>query len=101
MGNIGFLPEYIKERIILDEFHKENLKIYFVRNILQLISSSYVVTYKRNRFRKDISMTRHLCGNISGARLNNVQLVCLKIAEAIVKKDNASFCIYQKPIMRI
>jgi len=59
----------------------------------------YVMTYKRNVFKKDLLTNKHLCAHLKGARLNKKQKIILEKYEQIVKKNNISFVVYQKPLV--
>lgn len=59
----------------------------------------YVMTYKRNIFKKDISPNKHLCAHLQGAKLNKKQKALLEEHEQKVRKYNVSFVVYQKPLL--
>jgi len=92
------LPKKISKRLLFDEFQNESLIIATLRILLEKTTNSYIVTYKRNTFYKNIKPEHHLCANISGAKLNKLQLMSLKLCERIIKTQNVSFSAYKKPI---
>jgi len=78
------------------EFPENNIET--LRLNLEQKLNHYVVTYKADICNLDTSLESHLCARIKGADLKPKELNLLNIYEAISKKQNVTFVVYQKPI---
>lgn len=81
------------------EFPRNNIEA--IRLNLEQKLNHYVISYKANICNLDTPLESHLCARLKGADLTPVQLNILSIYEAISKKQNVTFVVYQKPIQYI
>lgn len=93
---LQLLPAQLIDHINFSEFKFDNLPKELVRR-LEKDLNCFIVPYKRSIFRKDISINKHLCANIKGKSLSLSQIDELHFFEQLVKNQNTSFVVYEKP----
>ena len=95
---LSILPKYLFQELDLSGFQKADKYIENLRSDLEKKLDHYVVSYNADICNLDTPLESHLCARVKGADLNPEQLKLLNIYEAISKKQNVTFVVYQKPI---
>ncbi len=95
------LPSKFLETLDFSGFNYPDQQIETLRNNLELKLNHYVVSYKADVCNLNTPLESHLCALIKGADLKSEELKLLNIYEAISKKSNVTFVIYQKPVQFI
>lgn len=95
------LPQKILEALDFSGFKYPDLNTNLLRQSLEQKLNHYVVSYKAGVCNLNTPLESHLCARVKGADLNTDQLKLLNIYEAISKKQNVTFVVYQKPIQYI
>lgn len=80
------------------ELHLPSGKIASARESLEQELDNNVMTYRRDIFRLDIPISKHLCANIEGANLSEQQRAVLDEYEKRFLKAGISFVVYQRPV---
>ena len=95
------LPSSISKILDFSGFYFPNNYIESLRSSLEQKLNHYVISYKADICSLNTPLKSHLCARVKGADLNVNQLNLLNIYEAISKKQNVTFVVYQKPIKYI
>ena len=92
------IPDAIYYALDPSEFYIPRGRVADVKLDLEQELQQHVMTYKRDVFKLDIPVQRHLCANIKGAELSLEQLQLLQAEERRLRTDNVSFVAYQNPL---
>ena len=97
----SILPPKILSTLDFSGFKFPDQRIELLRQNLEQKLNHYVVSYKADICNLDTPLESHLCARVKGADLTPEELKLLNIYEAISKKSNVTFVVYQKPLQYI
>lgn len=92
------LPAKVLKTLDFSGFKFPDQRIELLRQNLEQKLHHYVVSYKADICNLATPLESHLCARVKGADLTPEELKLLNIYEAISKKQNVTFVVYQKPL---